>query len=171
MKTAHAGIHNSRAVRTLIADDSPFMLKTLAQILSIEGNFALVGTATDGCQAVRQVLTMEPELVLMDYRMPHLYGLEATRRIKQSENPPLIIIVTSDDTPSAEALAKAAGADGFVKKDGNLRNQLRSIFQDLFHFAMKAFRLSARVQKGISARVQKGTDFRVSIFRGFRASC
>jgi len=50
MKTAHADIHNSRAVRTLIADDSPFMLKTLAQILSIEGNFALVGTATDGCQ-------------------------------------------------------------------------------------------------------------------------
>src|SRR6185295_14867086 len=77
MKTAHADIDNSRAVRTLIADDSPFMLKTLAQILSIEGNFALVGTATDGCQAVRQALTMEPELVLMDYRMPHLDGLEA----------------------------------------------------------------------------------------------
>jgi len=47
MKTAHADIRNIRAVRTLIADDSPFMLKTLAQILSIEGNFALVGTATD----------------------------------------------------------------------------------------------------------------------------
>ncbi len=132
MKTAHADIHSIRTVRTLIADDSPFMLKTLAQILSIEGNFALVGTATDGCQAVRQALTMEPELVLMDYRMPHLNGLEATRRIKQSENPPLIIIVTSDDTPSGEALAKAAGADGFVKKGGNLRNQLRSLFQKAF---------------------------------------
>ena len=139
MKTAHAGIHNSRAVRTLIADDSPFMLKTLAQILSIEGNFALVGTATDGCQALRQALTMEPELVLMDYRMPHLNGLEATRLIKQSKNPPLIIIVTSDDTPGGEALAKAAGADGFVKKGGNLRDQLRSLFQKLFRFGMGTF--------------------------------
>src|SRR5467141_4047223 len=139
MKTAHTDIHNSRAVRTLIADDSPFMLKALAQVLALEGNFTLIGTATDGCQAVRQVLTMEPELVLMDYRMPHLNGLEATRRIKQSENPPLIIIVTSDDTPSAEALAKAAGADGFVKKDGNLRNQLRSLFQKLFQFGMGTF--------------------------------
>jgi len=54
MKTSHADTHNSRAVRTLIADDSPLMLKTLAQILALEGNFTLVGTATDCCQAVRQ---------------------------------------------------------------------------------------------------------------------
>src|SRR5258707_6351412 len=109
MKTSHADTHNRRAVRTLIADDSPLMLKTLAQILALEGNFTLVGTATDGCQAVRQAITMEPELVLMDYRMPHRNGLEATPHINQSENPPLVIIVTSDDTPSSEALAKAAG--------------------------------------------------------------
>src|SRR6266700_6858119 len=88
MKAAHTDIHSISAVRTLIADDSPFMLKALAQILALEGNFALIGTATDGCQAVRQALTMEPELVLMDYRMPHLNGLEATRRIKQSEKSP-----------------------------------------------------------------------------------
>jgi hypothetical protein len=62
MKAAHADNNNSRAVRTLIADDSPSMLKTLAQILALEGNFTLVGTATDGCQAVRQALTMEPAL-------------------------------------------------------------------------------------------------------------
>jgi len=139
MKTSHADIHSTRAVRTLIADDSPLMLKTIAQILALEGNFTLVGTATDGCQAVRQALTMEPELVLMDYRMPHLNGLEATRRIKQSENPPLIVIVTSDDTPSAEALAKAAGADGFIKKGANLRDQLRSLFQKLFKFGVGTF--------------------------------
>jgi len=139
MKTVPADIQDIRAVRTLIADDSPVMLKILAQILEIEGNFTLVGTVTDGCQAVRQVLSMEPELVLMDYRMPHLNGLEATRHIKQSENSPLIVIVTSDDTPGCEALARAAGADGFVKKGENLREQLRSVFQELFRFAIKTF--------------------------------
>jgi DNA-binding NarL/FixJ family response regulator len=108
------------------------MLKTLAQILEIEGNFLLVGTTTDGCQAIRQALTMEPELVLMDYRMPHVNGIEATRRIKLSENPPLIIIVTLEDTPSRKALAKAAGADGFVKQGGDLHDQLRLVFQELF---------------------------------------
>ena len=121
-----------KEVRTLIAEDSPFMLKTLAQILEIEGNFMLIGTTTDGCQAIRQALTLEPELVLMDYRMPHVNGIEATRRIKRSENPPLIIIVTSEGTPSCEALAKAAGADGFVKMGGDLHHQLRLVFQELF---------------------------------------
>jgi len=52
MKTSHADIHSIRAVRTLIADDSPLMLKTIAQILALEGNFTLVGTATDCCFAV-----------------------------------------------------------------------------------------------------------------------
>ena len=139
MKTSHADIHSIRAVRTLIADDSPLMLKTIAQFLALEGNFTLVGTATDGYQAVRQALTMEPELVLMDDRMPHVNGLEAIRHIKQSESPPVIILVTADDTPSSEALAKAAGADGFVKKRGNLHDQLRSVFQELFRFAVGTF--------------------------------
>jgi len=48
MKTAHADIHNIGAVRTLIADDSPFMLKTLWKILASEGIFTLVAAATDG---------------------------------------------------------------------------------------------------------------------------
>ena len=56
MKTAHADIHSIRTARTLIAEDSPFMLKTLAQMLALEGNSTLVGTATDGYQAVRQAL-------------------------------------------------------------------------------------------------------------------
>src|SRR5712675_615710 len=137
MKTAHADIHNRRAVRTLIADDSPFMLKTLAQILSIEGNFSLVGTATNGCQAVRQALTMEPELVLMDYRMPHVTGIEATRSIKRSQNPPRIIIVTSDEAPNCEAMDKAAGAVGFIVKGWDLHEQLRLALEELFRFSRK----------------------------------
>jgi|SRR5882672_6889430 len=132
MKTARADLHNSRAVRTLIADDSPFMLKTLAQILALEGNFTLVGTATDGYQVVRQVLATEPELILMDVHMSHLNGIEATRYIKQFKNPPAVIIVTSDDTPDSRALAKGAGADAFVTKSGDLHAHLKAIFRRLF---------------------------------------
>src|SRR5882762_10862182 len=132
MKTAHADIDNIRAVRTLIADDSPVMLKTLSKILALEGIFALVAAATDGSQAVRHALTIEPELILMDVHMPHLNGIEATRYIKQFKNPPLVIIVTSDDTPDSRALAKRAGADAFVTKIGNLHAQLKVIFHQLF---------------------------------------
>ena len=63
----------------------------------------------------------------MDYRMPHLNGIEATYRIKQLPNPPLVILVTSDDSPDARVMAKAAGADGFVSKNEDLRQQLHGV--------------------------------------------
>src|SRR6267378_4274594 len=131
MKTAHAEIRNIGAVRTLIADDSPFMLKIISQILALEGIFTLVASATDGSQALRHALTTEPDLILMDVHMPHLNGIEATRYIKQFRNPPLVIIVTSDDTPDSRALAKRAGADGFVTKSGDIHAQLKVIFRQL----------------------------------------
>jgi len=130
----HEDSRSPRQVRTLIADDSPLMLRTLAQILASEGKFMLVGSATDGREALRQSLNLNPDLVLMDYNMPHVNGMDATRRIKQFEDPPLVIMVTADDTPSCEALAKAAGADGFVVKGADLADQLRSVFQELFQF-------------------------------------
>jgi len=70
----------------------------------------------------------------MDYSMPHINGIEATRYIKQFQNPPLVIIVTSNDTPECKAQAKAAGADGFVVKGGDLHDRLRLVFQELFQF-------------------------------------
>ena len=108
VEAAQEDIRITGKVRTLIADDSPLMLRILAQVLASEGNFTLVGTVTDGRQAVRQTLNMKPDLVLMDYRMPHINGMEATRSIKQFQNPPLVIIVTSNDTPECKALAKVA---------------------------------------------------------------
>ena len=131
---AREDIRITRKVRTLIADDSPLMLRILAQVLASEGNFNLIGTVTDGRQAVRRTLNMKPDLVLMDYSLPHINGIEATRYIKQFQNPPLVIIVTSNDTPECKAQAKAAGADGFVVKGGGLHDRLRLVFQELFQF-------------------------------------
>ena len=119
-------------VRTLMVDDSPFMLKILAQILEEAGNFDLVGTAIDGRQAVRYVSMLSPDLVLLDLHMPGLSGIQATRYIKNREHPPVVIIVTSDDSPATKATAEEAGADGFVSKDGNLRQQIMGALQDLF---------------------------------------
>ena len=119
-------------IKTLVVDDSPFMLKILVQILKEAGNFDLVGTATDGCQGVRYVSLLSPELVLMDAHMPRLSGIQATRYIKLREYPPEVIIVTSDDSTVMKAMAEEAGADGFVIKDGNLRHRLITALQDLF---------------------------------------
>jgi len=119
-------------VTTLVADDSPFMLKTLSQILERAGNFDLVGTATDGCQALRYVTMLSPGLVLIDLHMPHLNGIQATRYIKEREHPPVVIIITSDDSFAAREIAEEAGADAFVSKGGNLPHELLSVVQNLF---------------------------------------
>jgi len=108
------------------------MLKVLAQSLEEAGNFDLVGTATDGCQALRQVSALSPELVLMDIHMPRLNGIQATRFIKQRERPPVVIIISSDDSSAAKATAENAGADGFLRKEGNLRHRLLDALQDFF---------------------------------------
>ncbi len=144
-KPAQEDIHTPRQVRALIADDSTSGLKALARILTLDANILLVGTATDGCQAVRQTSILQPELVLMDYHMPHMDGIEATRFIKQFKNPPFVIFVTANNTPECQALAKAAGADGFVDKGGDLHGQLRMVFQELLGSCRKPF-LAAKNQ-------------------------
>src|SRR5258705_236782 len=112
-------------IRTLVVDDSPFMLKSLSQILKQAANFDLVGTATKGCQALRQVSALTPDLVLMDVHLPCLNGIQATQYIHQREHPPVVVIITSDTHPVTKAMAEKAGSNGFLSKKGKL--QQRSI--------------------------------------------
>jgi len=101
-----------------------------------ESGFELVGTATNGHQALRYVADLKPDLVLMDFEMPCMDGLEATRSIKQSGRQsgyaPVIVIVTSEDTLACRSRAEEAGANGFVPKSENLRAQLKSTLDSLF---------------------------------------
>ncbi len=148
VKTAAQDIRETREVRALIADDSPLMLRILAQILEAEGCFTLVGSVTDGIQAVRQTLNLKPELVLMDYSMPRMNGIDATRCIKQVQNPPFVIIITSNDTPACKTLAEAAGADGFVFKGPNLHHHLRMALRGLFQFPTKTLSRQESLEGG-----------------------
>ena len=119
-------------IKSLVVDDSPFMLKTLAQILKQAPNCDLVGSATNGSQALRQVHALSPDLVLMDVHLPDLNGLQATQYIKQRENPPAVVIITSDNRPITKAMAEKAGADGFLSKGEDLRQRLIGVLEDLF---------------------------------------
>jgi len=119
-------------VRTLIADDSPFMLKILAQIVEGAGIFDLVGSATNAYQVLRYVSSLSLELVLMDIHMPGLDGIQATRFIKHSECPPVVILISSDTNSTTRSLVEQAGADGFVSKGENFRNRMIRALQSLF---------------------------------------
>lgn len=119
-------------IRTLVVADSPFMLKLLAQILKQMANFDLVGTATNGGQALRQVSALSLDLVLMDVHLPGLNGIQATQYIKRRERPPAVVIISSDACPITKEMAQKAGADGFLNKEEDLQHRLMSVLENLF---------------------------------------
>jgi DNA-binding NarL/FixJ family response regulator len=106
------------ALRVLIADDQALLRAGFRLILQTEPDLVVVAEAADGDAAVRAAAAFNPDIVLMDIRMPNLDGLEATRRITASaQPPPRVIIVTTYDLDEYVYEALAAGASGFLLKD------------------------------------------------------
>jgi CheY-like chemotaxis protein len=104
----------------------------LARIVSKDKRVFIVGSAVDGRKAVGNARSLQPDLVITDLHMPGLDGAEAARRLKQLPNPPIIFVVTSDDTPEARSKCMAAGADAFLVKAGNLAPRLLYAIQEFF---------------------------------------
>ena len=112
-------------VKVLIADDQVLIRAGIAAILRAAPGYQVVGEARDGEEAVTMAELTEPDVVLMDIRMPEMDGIAATRRILNpeekarpgKENPPHILILTTFDLDEYVYKALRAGASGFVLKD------------------------------------------------------
>ena len=101
----------------LIVDDDPLVRSALALMLGGQRDIQVVGEAGDGRAGVLLCDELDPDLVLMDIRMPVLNGLEATRELHAAEDPPKVIVLTTFETDEFVLDALAAGADGFLLKD------------------------------------------------------
>jgi DNA-binding NarL/FixJ family response regulator len=106
-------------IRILLVDDQALVRAGFRMILDAEPEMEVVGEAGDGREAIDQVRTLSPDVVLMDIRMPELDGLEATRRIleRDDENAPKILMLTTFDLDEYVYEALRAGASGFLLKD------------------------------------------------------
>lgn len=104
-------------IRVLLVDDNAKFLEIESHFLSGQPEFRIVGSATSGEGALTQVVSLHPDLVLMDLTMPGMNGLQATSQIKRQPNAPRIIIVTLHDQPAYRAICEDVGADGFITKD------------------------------------------------------
>ncbi|MDX3798701.1 response regulator transcription factor [Streptomyces sp. AK04-3B] len=103
--------------RVLLCDDQELIRMGLRMVIDSQPDLTVVGEAADGHAAVARCAELEPDLVLMDVRMPEADGLAATRHISSLPSPPKIIIVTTFDLDEYAYGALRAGASGFLVKD------------------------------------------------------
>ncbi|HEY6738876.1 MAG TPA: response regulator transcription factor [Actinopolymorphaceae bacterium] len=106
-------------VRVLLADDQPLLRTGFKMILETEPDIVVVGEASDGNAAVAESRALQPDVVLMDIRMPHLDGVEATRQITGADRAGAVkvLVLTTFDLDEYIVAALKAGASGFLLKD------------------------------------------------------
>jgi DNA-binding NarL/FixJ family response regulator len=114
-------------IRVLIADDQKIVREGLVTLIGLLPGITVVGAATDGDDAVRQALDLEPDVVLMDLNMPRCNGVEATEQLRRLRPDILVVVLTtySDDAWVFSALQ--AGARGFLTKDAGAEEIRRAI--------------------------------------------
>jgi DNA-binding NarL/FixJ family response regulator len=105
------------SVKVVIADDQALVRGGFRMILDAKEDMEVVGEAGDGAEAIALVEEHQPDVVLMDVRMPQTDGIEATRQIVASGSPARIIILTTHDVDEYVFAALRAGASGFLLKD------------------------------------------------------
>ena len=108
---------NRHITRIVVADDQQVVREGFAALLNSQPDFTVVGTASDGTEAVRTCDEQRPDIVLMDIRMPETDGIEATKQLTARPNAPRILILTTFDLDEYVYDALRAGASGFLLKD------------------------------------------------------
>lgn len=103
--------------RIVLAEDHFVMRQKLKQLLASRGDVVVVGEATDGEEALRMTLELQPDLLITDLSMPRLHGLELTLRLQAEHSAARVVIVsvTTEDPYVLAALRN--GAQGYVGKD------------------------------------------------------
>jgi DNA-binding NarL/FixJ family response regulator len=105
------------AISVLIADDQALVRAGFRMILEVENDIEVVGEAADGRAAVQEARRLNPDVVLMDVRMPDMDGIEATRRIRDRDSTTKVLMLTTFDMDEYIYQALCAGANGFLLKD------------------------------------------------------
>jgi DNA-binding NarL/FixJ family response regulator len=104
-------------IRVLVVDDQPLVRSGFRMVLEERPDLELAGEASDGAEAVELARELDPDVILMDVRMPNLDGVEATRQLVDSGTRARILVLTTFDLDEYVYAAIRAGASGFLLKD------------------------------------------------------
>ena len=115
-------------IRVLVVDDQSMIRGGFEALLNSQDGIEVVGTAEDGSGITEVVGRTRPDVVLMDIRMPHVGGLEATREVLgMPGTPPRIIMLTTFDADEYVVAALRAGASGFLLKDSTPQELVQAV--------------------------------------------
>ena len=104
-------------MRTIIVEDSPEMMKAVCEYLDARDLVEVIGTAANGLEALRQVETLRPDLIITDLEMPEMGGLQFLLRLNKSRTLRQVIVITVHDVKMVRDLCVESGVTGFVPKD------------------------------------------------------
>lgn len=128
-------------VRVLVADDQQLIREGIASLLGIQPGIDVVGTAGDGREAVEQALALQPDVVLMDVRMPRCDGTQATARIRRDLPACQVVMLTTFDDEEYVVQALQVGAVGYLLKDlpaADLASAVRLAHSGIAQFGVQA---------------------------------
>jgi len=128
--------------RILIADDHEAVRRSLRSALSECESWEVCGEASDGTEALQQVLKLHPDLVILDYLMPKMNGLEVACEIRLAVPSTKIVVLSMIDTPQMEGATQLVGVDAFVSKSSgitDLVSVLQQVLDDQKH--LHSFRM------------------------------
>jgi DNA-binding NarL/FixJ family response regulator len=170
-------------ITVLLVDDQELFREGLRVIIDAQERMHVVGGAADGREAVRLVDQLQPDVVLMDIRMPEMDGVEATRqifaldRVARRDKPVRVIVLTTFNLDDRAATAIRYGASGFLLKDTTpamLRDAIHTVYggnavlapQDLATLLDQQFRAATPPPAGYLALTDKEREIFAAVARG-----
>ena len=114
-------------IRLVVVDDDDLVRAGLAAILDLETDIEVVGLGDDGIDVPALVARQQPDVVLIDVRMPHIDGITATARLTQRPDGPAVVVITTFESDDSVRDALLAGARGFVLKRARPEELLTAI--------------------------------------------
>ena len=143
-------------IRIMIVDDHPIVREGLVSVLKRDDDFEIVGEAPDGRTAVKRAVSLKPDLILMDLRMPEMGGVEAMKEIRATAPDIKFLVLTTYDTDEHIVGALEAGASGYLLKDAprdDLFNAIRTVARG---DALLQPRVAARLLQHMTGQTQRG---------------
>jgi len=142
------------SITVLIADDQPLMRAALAMSLEAEEDIRVIGEAADGLEAVELATRLNPDVIVMDIRMPGLDGVQATSRLTAGPEPPRkVLIITTFDLDEYVVAALRAGASGFLLKDATSQELIHAVRVIAAGDALLAPRVTRRLLDSYARRL------------------